>query len=205
MTVEPEADIDPRPRYDEEVRLVAGILERVDRTARPSPPLLLTWGLLGAAVDFAYFTYYRIFYSGGHPPAILLQLSLPALGLGLAITCATIIAVRRERRTLVDRAIAITFSVAGVCAALPLLLSFPRWVMAGPDYSIIWNLLAACAAASLGLQYRAKPLVLGGLALAATVVIARFDMYNIDVILAIGMLAGLAAPGVYYAMRGVRR
>lgn len=206
MTIEPPFPAsDPRLRYEEEVHLVAGILDRADRTVRPSSILLLTWGILGAAVDLGYYLYYHSYYSGGHPSEILLHFPVPALLLGLCMTVARAALVRRERRTFVDRAVAITFGVAAVCAIVPGFLGFPRWVMAGPDYGILWNLLAASAAASIGLQYRARPLVAGAAALGLSILAARFELYDIDLVLAIGMFIGLAGPGAYYALRNARR
>jgi hypothetical protein len=205
MSIKPPSERESGSRYEEEVRLVAGILERADRTVRPSAVLLLTWGVLGLVVDLGFYLYYRSFYTGGHPSEMLRQLALPSLAIGLAVTVARGLLMRPARRTAVDRAVAVTFSVAAICALVPNFLGFPQWVMAGPAHGIFWNLMAASAAGSIGVQYREVPLIAGALALGGAVVVASFDVYQIDLILALGMFLGLAGPGVYYAVRGARR
>ncbi len=191
-----------RPHYDEEVRLVSEILQRADRTPRPNPLLLLTWGMVGTVVDLAYFWYYyRLYARHDHPPVALLQIAYIALSIGLVVTALRAFMQRLERRTLVDRAIAINFSVAAAMGIGLVFMRFPRWVMSGPDYAIAWNLLTASAAAAIGLQFRAWPLLIGAIVLVGTVVASTMNPYFINLFLAVGMFGGLVLPGLFYALR----
>ncbi len=205
--------IEPRPRYDEEVHLVSQILERADRTPRPNALLPITWGMVGTVADLGYFWYYFLYYNPvyaahGRPPTAILWIPDLALAAGLAITVTRAIVRHPERRTLVDRAIGINFSVAAAIgiglAFVGGFVGFPSWVMSGPDYAILWNLLIASAAASIGLQYHARPLLIGAIALAGSVVATKLNFFYVDLILAVGMFAGLVLPGAFYAFRGRR-
>jgi hypothetical protein len=74
--------------------------------------------------------------------------------------------------------------------------------MAGPEYAMIWNLVLAIPMLSIGLQYSNRILVGGGVALAASLVASRFDPWQLDLYLALGMLLGCALPGIIFGVRG---
>jgi hypothetical protein len=193
-----------RLRYDEEIRLVAKIVEQADRTLRPRPALLIVVGCAGASIDLCYYLYYRRYYELGpqHAPAAL-QLVAHGLGIALLVGVTGLLLARPSfaRWTVVDRQLATTFSVAVAMALLVDNLAWPRWVMAGPSYAMFWNALLAVPMLSIGLQYASRTLVAGGLLLAASVILPRFDLWNIDLYLALGMFFGCALPGMIFGFR----
>ncbi len=204
MIEKPPPDSEPRPRYDEEIRLVARIVEHADRTVRPRPALLIAMGAIGAAIDLCYYLYYRRFYELGprHAPSALLSVA-HGLGIALLIAVVGLLLARPSftRWTAVDRQLATTFSVAVAIALLVEGLGWPRWVMAGPDYAMFENALLAVPMLSIGFQYANGILIVGGVVLAASLVAPRFDLWNIDLYLALGLFFGCALPGIIFGVR----
>jgi hypothetical protein len=80
-------------------------------------------------------------------------------------------------------------------------LDWPRWVMTGPDYAMLWNALLVIPMLSIGLQYANRTLIAGGLVLAASLVAPRVDPWRIDLYLALGMFLGCAVPGIIFGLR----
>lgn len=199
-----EPPVEQRPRYDEEIRLIAGIVERADRTVRPNAALLVFGGAIGAAIDLCYYVYYWRYYVLGpkYAPGVALSVA-HAAGIALILGAILMLLIRRpsSRWTTVDRQLATTFGVAPGLAWLITKLGYPTWVMVGPDYSILWNALLAVPMLSIGFQYINRTLILGGFALAASLVVARFDLWNIELYLAIGMVAGLVVPGIVFGLQ----
>lgn len=204
MIEKPLFEGESRARYDEEIRLVARIIERADRTVRPQPALLILVGVAGAASDLCYYFYYRLLYEDGalHAPRTLLQLAhYVAIALFIGVVGALIAKPSLTRWTMVDRQLATTFSVAVATALLVDYLGWPQWVIAGPSYAMFWNALLAVPMLSIGFQYGNRVLIGGGLSLAASLVVPRFDLWNIDLYFALGMFFGCAVPGMIFAVR----
>jgi hypothetical protein len=203
MTIgEPPAD--PRPRYDEEIRLISQIMERADRSVRPSPSLLIIWGAISALADGCYFVYYWRYYHVGPtaaPHALLEWTSFAYVAL-LAISMLALLAHRwKQRVTVVDEQLTITFGIAATIAYLVGRLGYAHWVMAGPDYPMLTNALFAVPMLSIGIQYKSKPLIFGGIALVLSLVAPHFNADNVELYLGLGMLFGLVLPGLYFAVR----
>jgi hypothetical protein len=201
--LEPEPPLEPRPRYDEEIRLIARIVERADQSVRPSALLLVLGGAIAATTDLCYYVYYWRYYHIGHaatPQALIDWADCAYLPL-LAISAVALLKHRaKTQSTMVDHQLAITFIVAAGIAFVTDMLGYPHWVMAGPDYSMFANGLFAVPMLSIGIQYDCRPLVLGGIALFASLIVPHFDPNNVNLYTGLGMLCGVVVPGVYFAM-----
>ncbi len=205
MVDKPLPDVESRPRYDEETRLIAQIVTTADRTLRPRPALLITVGLVGAAIDLCYYFYYRQLSDlapARSPNGLLTAGHYLGILMIVGVIAALAIKPSSPSRTVVDRQLTISFGVAASLALLVDNLGWPRWVMAGPEYAMIWNLVLAIPMLSIGLQYSNRILVGGGVALAASLVASRFDPWQLDLYLALGMLLGCALPGIIFGVRG---
>ncbi len=200
--VEPSAE--PRPRYDEEIRLIAQIVKQADRSVRPSALLLILWGGIAALNDLCFYIYYWRYFVIGHAAAPRSLVDWTPVGylLLLGVSIGALFMQRTSARmTVVDRQLAVTFTVAASIAFIINTIGYPRWVMAGPDYAMLGNALFAVPTLSIGIQYRCVPLIAGGVALVASLLVPAFDPWNVNLYTCIGMVFGLLVPGVYFAVR----
>lgn len=199
-----EPETEERLSYDEEIRLIAGIVERADRGVRPNAWLLIIIGVGAALINLCYYVYYwRYYYLGSRYAAVGLLVFAHAAGIAVLLGSAAALLLRRRpsRWTAVDVQLATTFGVAIGLGLLTSWIGYPTWVMAGPDYSVFWVALLAIPMLSIGLQYADRKLLIGGGILVASLVAARLDLWNIGLYLAFGVLLGIAGPGVAFAVR----
>ncbi len=188
----------------EQLALAATILERADRTVRPNALLLIVWGLVSCAQNVLFYVYYSRFYGLGasHAPVLIRDIALN-LSLVSAVTTVLVLALRRAPtgQTKVDRQLSITFLAAWLIWFMFASLGFPSWAFAGPSYALLQNALFALAMLSLGMHYESRVLALGGGALIVSILVARADLWHINLFLALGQLLGLALPGLIFARR----
>lgn len=185
---------DDRDEAREHLRMVNSILDRAGRSARPFPSTYVAWGLTGTLFNLAYAQSLSAFST---------QLAIAGEAMTVIayiLTAVEFVRAQRTRTTLLDRQAILLF--AGITTVLWVLkwIWFSNNVVDGVAFSFMWSLGFAIALIIYGAGPM-RPLFVGGCILIAGVFAASFMPGWMPLILAIANFAGVAGPGVYFAIK----
>ena len=178
------------PEARDQLDLVDRILSRAEQsTCCLSAAPFIVWGVTGTILNLVA----QLVVSHKAPPTILF-VAVAAL---VAAIAWTIVWVRRlrgaDRRTLVDRQIMISFTIAWIVALVIQLGAFQifaQWAQAA-----IWSVMEGAAMLSVGVLVGVRAVVIGGALLLVSVVAANFAIPYAGFVLALGDLIGMAGAG----------
>jgi len=178
------------PEAREQIDILDRILSRAELPVKLSPFPFVVWGIAAAIMNCVV----QLVVSEKSPPALLF---VAAAALATAVI-SMILWVRQlqgaDRRTLIDRQMAIAFNLAWIVALIAQAGAFhifSQWAQAA-----IWSVMYGGALLFAGALVRSRIVFGGGVILLASVVAANFALGIAGFVLALGDLLGMAGAGV---------
>lgn len=173
----------------EHLQWVDSIVRAADTTLHMPPVTLIAWGLFGSIVNALH----QARVSGLNvPPDQYLHLPMMLVAIGLSVWGAARTPV--GRRTLSDSYAGVVFGVVFVVLML-VNVTAQHTVIPVRAMALFWAVGFSIALLVMGIQ-ASRPLLWGGLALAAAGVTASLVPGWFDGILALGWAAGFVGPGI---------
>jgi hypothetical protein len=185
-----------QPEAREHLDIVERILARSDEPACVSAFPFVVWGIAAAIMNCVA----QVLVAHQAPTSVVF-VAVAAL---LAAIILMVFWVRRlggaERRTLIDRTMALVFNIAWIVALVAQVGSFnifAQWAQAA-----IWSVMYGAALLFAGTLVRNRVVLAGGIVLLISVVVANFVLPYAGYVLALGDLVGMAGAGaLLYAGR----
>ncbi len=179
---------------DQHLSVVQHILERSGRAQRPTPYTYLIWALASAVAYLGYVP-----QLAAHE-VLLFNLGDLLLLAAYALTAWEFFRLLRDRVTTLDRQALFAFAGVTLFVGVMKIVWYAHGIMIGADYGIAWSMGFALSLILLGIGPM-RPLLIGGLALTASIIIGSLYINELALVLAIGSLLGIGGPGLYFLMR----
>ncbi len=176
---------------------VQTILERSSRIARPTPYTYIAWSLTSVAYYLGNVGALAAYQTLIFTVAFVLTL------IAYALTLIEYVAVRRSHVTTFERQAIFAFAAITTFLWILKLVWYANDLIDGRAYGLLWSSGFAVALCVVGIGPM-RPLLYGGLVLAASLLVGGLYPGQLPLILALGNLLGIGGPGVYFLIHRVR-